>query len=46
MLNIAVLGAGMVGSAIAADLSDNYSVTIVDINEDKLLQLKGQYNLT
>ena len=45
MLNIAVLGAGMVGSAIAADLSDNYSVTIVDINEDKLLQLKGQYNL-
>lgn len=45
MLNIAVLGAGMVGSAIAIDLANDYSVTSIDFNKDKLLQLKEEYNL-
>jgi lysine 6-dehydrogenase len=36
---ITVLGAGMVGGAIAADLSKNYSVTLADINEYRLKEL-------
>ncbi len=35
-IKIAVLGAGMVGRAIAADLSKKHSVTSFDINEDNL----------
>lgn len=40
---IAVLGAGLVGKAIAIDLSTNADVTSVDINEDalKFLEQKG-----
>src|SRR6187551_587463 len=38
---IAVLGAGLVGKAIATDLSKNNDVTSIDINEDALHQLKG-----
>lgn len=41
MNKITVLGAGMVGSAIAADLSKNYEVTIIDINENRLKQLSS-----
>jgi saccharopine dehydrogenase-like NADP-dependent oxidoreductase len=42
MKKIAVLGAGMVGSAIAADLSKKFDVTSFDLNEDclRLLQLR------
>ena len=36
MKKIVVLGAGMVGGAIALDLSKDYSVTAVDIDEQKL----------
>lgn len=35
-IKIAVLGAGMVGRTIAADLSKKYSVTSFDISEDNL----------
>jgi lysine 6-dehydrogenase len=40
---IVVLGAGLVGKAIAIDLSSDFDVTSVDLNEDALqqLQLKG-----
>lgn len=43
--NIIVLGAGMVGSAIALELSKKYHVTCADINPDTLAQLsvKTQY---
>lgn len=41
MNKISVLGAGMVGSAIAADLSKNYDVTLCDINEKRLKVLKS-----
>lgn len=42
MKKITVLGAGMVGSAIAADLSKNYSVTLCDINEDRLKETASE----
>ncbi len=40
-MKIAVLGAGMVGRTIAADLSKNFEVTSFDINEENL-QLAGK----
>ncbi len=39
---IIVLGAGMVGSAIALDLAIDYDVTSSDINQKSLLELKGK----
>jgi lysine 6-dehydrogenase len=36
MKNISVLGAGMVGSAIAKDLSADFKVSVIDINEENL----------
>jgi len=41
MKKITVLGAGMVGSAIALDLAPNYQVTSIDVNEENLLPLKN-----
>lgn len=38
--NIIVLGAGLVGSAIAIDLAKQHKVTSVDINKDALKKLK------
>ena len=40
MIKILVLGGGKVGSAIAFDLSKNYSVTVADIDEATLENLK------
>lgn len=40
MSNIIVLGAGMVGSAMAIDLSRNHHVSVADINQDALHKLK------
>jgi saccharopine dehydrogenase-like NADP-dependent oxidoreductase len=37
--NVIVLGAGMVGSVIAADLSTNFKVTSVDYDHKKLESL-------
>jgi lysine 6-dehydrogenase len=45
MKNIAVLGAGMVGSAIAADLSEEYNVTTIDLDEKRLRRLKKIYKI-
>ena len=39
MKRIAVLGAGLVGSAMAIDLSNKFEVTSVDINPDSLRKL-------
>ncbi|MGN6530549.1 MAG: saccharopine dehydrogenase C-terminal domain-containing protein [Ginsengibacter sp.] len=39
-MKIAVLGAGMVGSAIALDLSKEFDVTSFDLNEQNLVILK------
>lgn len=39
MSNIIVLGAGMVGSAMAIDLSHNHGVTLADLKEDVLLKV-------
>ena len=41
MKEITVLGAGMVGSAIAIDLSNDYHVTLCDINEDRLRKISA-----
>ncbi len=38
---IIVLGAGLVGKAIAIDLSKNFDVTSIDINEEALQSLKA-----
>ena len=45
MKNILVLGGGRVGSAIAYDLSRNYSVTVSDINQSILTKLQHKYNV-
>ena len=39
-MKIAVLGAGMVGRAIALDLVNKYDVTSFDVNKDNLKALK------
>ena len=44
MSNIIVLGAGMVGSAMAIDLAKNHSVTLTDLNSQRLDQLKIKCN--
>lgn len=43
MTNIIVLGAGMVGSAMAADLSKKHSVTIADLSIQRLEHVKGKH---
>lgn len=45
MSKIVVLGAGMVGKAIAIDLSHNHHVTSADIDEPSLKFLKENYNI-
>jgi len=45
MKKVVVLGCGMVGSAIAGDLSREYSVKIVDINEKNLQNVSAKYKL-
>ena len=43
MSKVIVLGAGMIGSAIAIDLSKNHTVTLTDVNQttlEKHLNLK------
>jgi lysine 6-dehydrogenase len=41
-MNIAVLGAGMVGSVMAIDLAKDHSVTSVDVNEKNLQRVQKQ----
>ena len=43
MVNIIVLGAGMVGSAMAADLSKKHSVTLADLSVLRLESVKVKY---
>jgi len=45
MKSIIVLGAGLVGSAIAIDLQKKYKVTSADINQKNLNYLKSNYNI-
>jgi lysine 6-dehydrogenase len=45
MTKILVLGGGMVGSAIAADLCNEFDVTVADINAKGLKYLKSLYPL-
>ena len=45
MANITVLGCGMVGSCIAADLSINHFVTVVDFNQQNLDKLAEKYKV-
>ena len=42
---IIVLGAGLVGSTIAIELNKQYSVTIADIDNKKLLNLNRCYGI-
>ena len=44
MSNIIVLGAGMVGSAIAIDLSKKHNVTLTDLNQNVLEKVKLKCN--
>lgn len=43
MTNIIVLGAGMVGSSMAADLSKKHSVTISDLSTQRLEHIKQKH---
>jgi len=45
MKKIIVLGGGMVGSAIAADLCNEFDVTVADISAKRLKYLKSLYTL-
>ena len=45
MKKIIVLGAGMVGGAIAADLCSEFDVTAADINEERLNVLAASHHL-
>ena len=42
MSNIIVLGAGMVGSAMAIDLVKKHKVTLTDLSEERLQHVKGK----
>ncbi len=42
---IVVLGAGLVGNAIAIDLHNQYDVTAVDINQEALDKLSKEHNI-
>ncbi|ELR73403.1 hypothetical protein C900_04255 [Fulvivirga imtechensis AK7] len=44
MSNIIVLGSGMVGSAIALDLSKKHEVTVTDLNTDALRKISTKNN--
>ena len=45
-MKILILGAGRVGSSLASKLSrDEYEVSIVDLNKDKLLRLQEDFDL-
>lgn len=46
MKRIVVLGAGMVGSAIAADLCEEYQVTAVDADRDRVEALARRHAVT
>jgi saccharopine dehydrogenase-like NADP-dependent oxidoreductase len=41
-MNIAVLGAGMVGGVMAIDLAKEHDVTSIDVNEKKLQKVQNQ----
>jgi saccharopine dehydrogenase-like NADP-dependent oxidoreductase len=43
MKKVAVLGAGMVGAAIAIDLSENFEVCSLDVSEKKLQELQQSH---
>ena len=43
MSNIIVLGAGMVGSAMAKDLSKMHKVLLTDINYDVLIKVNDEF---
>lgn len=45
MKKIVVLGAGMVGRAIASDLSSKFDVTSVDFSDDNLLLLQDEFKI-
>ncbi len=44
MSNVIVLGAGMVGSAIAIDMAKNHNVTLTDLNSSTLKTIKQKHN--
>lgn len=45
MSKISVVGAGMVGSAIAGDLAKKHDVTLCDLNEERLKEIKSSVSL-
>ncbi len=45
MAKIIVLGAGMVGGAMARDLSEKHEVTSADINEDVLTKFRNEFGI-
>ncbi|MGA9270819.1 MAG: NAD-binding protein, partial [Lutimonas sp.] len=41
MSNVIVIGAGMVGSAMAIDMAKNHNVTLTDLNEETLKKVQA-----
>ncbi len=45
-MKIIILGAGQVGGSLAANLvEEQHDVTVVDMNEDRLVQLQDRLDL-
>ena len=44
MSNVIVLGAGMVGSAIAIDMAKNHNVTLTDLSQEVLNKVKDKFD--
>ena len=44
MSNVIVLGAGMVGSAMAIDMAKNHKVTLTDLSQEVLNKVKAKFN--
>jgi len=45
MKKITILGAGMVGSAIAIDLAKQYDITVADVNKNNLIELSKKHSI-
>jgi len=45
MQKVIILGGGMIGSAIAADLCNEFDVTVADKNAERLKHLKSLYKV-
>ena len=44
MKKVVILGAGFIGSTVAEDLSDDYSLTVADVDSNRFKNLPNKKN--